>query len=123
MGIITYIILPAFLITGLLLIVYGIIRERKREKKGIVRIGALPVIDLNDPKKRAMVIVFSVGTILLLIFSAFGSFKAYEYTETNSFCGTICHKVMEPEYTAYLNSPHSRVGLFNAISAQGQAGM
>ncbi|MGQ9642343.1 MAG: NapC/NirT family cytochrome c [Ignavibacterium sp.] len=110
MGIITYIILPVFLITGLLLIAYGIIRERKREKKGIVRTGALPVIDLNDPKKRAMVIVFSVGTILLLIFSAFGSFKAYEYTETDSFCGTICHKVMEPEYTAYLNSPHSRVG-------------
>ncbi|WP_337866015.1 NapC/NirT family cytochrome c [Ignavibacterium sp.] len=110
MGIITYIVLPIFLIAGLLLIAYGIIRERKREKKGILRTGTLPVIDLNDPKKRAMVVVFSVGTILLLIFSAFGSFKAYEYTETDSFCGTICHQVMEPEYTAYLSSPHSRVG-------------
>lgn len=110
MGIITYIVLPIFLITGLLLIAYGIIRERRREKKGIFRTGTLPVIDLNDPKKRAMFVVFSVGTILLLIFSAFGSFKAYEYTETDSFCGTICHQVMEPEYTAYLSSPHSRVG-------------
>jgi hypothetical protein len=25
------------------------------------------------------------------------------------FCGATCHTVMQPEYTAYLNSPHSRV--------------
>ncbi len=110
MGILTYIIIPSFLIVGLLLIAYGIFRERKREKSGKVRERKLPIIDLNDPKKRAVVVTFSVGTIVLLMFSAFGSFKAYEYTETDEFCGTVCHKVMEPEYTAYLDSPHSRVG-------------
>lgn len=110
LGILTYIIIPTFLIIGLLLIAFGIIRERKREHQGKIREQHLPVIDLNDPKKRAMFVTFSVGTILLLVFSAFGSFKAYEYTETDSFCGTVCHKVMEPEYTAYLDSPHSRVG-------------
>lgn len=110
LGILTYIIIPSFLILGLLLIAYGIFREKRREVKGIVRGSYLPVIDLNDPKKRAMFVTFALGTILLLLFSAFGSFKAYEYTETDEFCGTICHKVMEPEYTAYLDSPHSRVG-------------
>ncbi|MBE0539659.1 MAG: NapC/NirT family cytochrome c [Ignavibacterium sp.] len=110
MGILTYIIIPSFLIIGLLLIAYGIFREKRREVRGIVRGSYLPVIDLNDPKKRAMFVTFSLGTILLLLFSAFGSFKAYEYTETDEFCGTVCHKVMEPEYTAYLDSPHSRVG-------------
>lgn len=110
MGILTYIIIPSFLIVGLLLIAYGILRERKRQRQGKTRERRLPVIDLNDPKKRAMVVTFSVGTIVLLMFSAFGSFKAYEYTETDEFCGTVCHKVMEPEYTAYLDSPHSRVG-------------
>ena len=110
MGILTYIILPSILIFGLLLIAYGIIRERKREKQGKLRSQRLPVIDLNDPKKRAMFVTFSVGSIILMLFSAFGSFKAYEYTETDEFCGTVCHAVMEPEYTAYLDSPHSRVG-------------
>ena len=110
LGILTYIVIPSFLIIGLLLIAYGIFRERKRERQGKLRSTKLPVIDLNDPKKRAMFLTFSVGTILLLVFSAFGSFKAYEYTETDEFCGTVCHKVMEPEYTAYLDSPHSRVG-------------
>lgn len=110
MGILTYIIIPSFLIVGLLIIAYGYLRERKRERRGFIREKRLPVIDLNDPKKRAMFVTFSVGTIVLMLFSAFGSFKAYEYTETDEFCGTVCHAVMEPEYTAYLDSPHSRVG-------------
>ncbi|HSW55784.1 MAG TPA: NapC/NirT family cytochrome c [Ignavibacteriaceae bacterium] len=109
-GILAFIILPAILIFGLLLIAYGIIRERKRVASGKSREGKLPVIDLNDPQKRSAFAFFSIGTLILLLFSAFGSYKAYEYTETDEFCGTVCHKVMEPEYTAYLGSPHSRVG-------------
>jgi formate-dependent nitrite reductase cytochrome c552 subunit len=29
--------------------------------------------------------------------------------DSTQFCGTTCHTVMQPEYTAYTNSPHSRV--------------
>src|SRR5690606_5827306 len=31
------------------------------------------------------------------------------YTESTQFCGEACHGPMEPEYTAYLDSPHARV--------------
>jgi nitrate/TMAO reductase-like tetraheme cytochrome c subunit len=110
MGILTYIIIPTILIIGLILIAYGVLRERRRERKGKIREQRFPVIDLNNSKKRAAFLTFSVGTIVLLLFSAFGSYKAYEYTETDKFCGTVCHEVMEPEYTAYQDSPHSRVG-------------
>ncbi|MGE5437889.1 MAG: cytochrome c3 family protein [Syntrophothermus sp.] len=106
MGIVAFVILPGFLIIGLILIAIGAFRERKHVRKEI----HLPIIDLNEPKIRRSVIFFSVGTIFLLLFTAFGSFKAYEYTDSDEFCGQICHKVMEPEYTAYLDSPHSRVG-------------
>ena len=29
--------------------------------------------------------------------------------DSTQFCGLTCHKVMAPEYAAYLDSPHSRV--------------
>jgi hypothetical protein len=29
--------------------------------------------------------------------------------DSTEFCGTTCHSVMEPEHTAYQNSPHARV--------------
>ncbi len=109
-GIVTFIILPIFLIAGLVLIAIGIWNARKRKHAGTFEEKSLPRIDLNDPKQRTSFVIFSAGTVLLLFFTAFGSFKAYEYTETDQFCGTICHKVMNPEYTAYKNSPHSRVG-------------
>ncbi|GAB4296062.1 MAG: NapC/NirT family cytochrome c [Ignavibacteriaceae bacterium] len=109
MGIITFIVMPGALIFGLILIAYGIIRERRRKARGIER-KKFPVIDLNDPRYRLSFTIFIIGTVLLLFFSAFGSYKAYEYTETDSFCGELCHEPMEPEYTAYLTSPHSRVG-------------
>ncbi len=110
MGIIAFIILPGILIIGLLIVAVGIVREKRRETLGISRGGRFPVVDLNNPKQMRMFTIFSTGTLLLMLFSAFGSYKAYEYTESDSFCGTICHTVMEPEYVAYLSSPHSRVG-------------
>ena len=110
MGIITFIILPAILLLGIVAIIFGLIREHNRIKKGLSRKQKFLVIDLNDPKQRRMVITFTLSAVVLLFFSAFGSYKAYEYTETDEFCGTLCHVVMNPEYTAYLSSPHSRVG-------------
>ncbi|MEK6755536.1 MAG: NapC/NirT family cytochrome c [Bacteroidota bacterium] len=110
MGIIAFVILPAFLILGLVLIVVGILREHRRERTGKPHGLHLPQIDLNNPRHRTAFTFFSIGAVLLLMFSAFGSFKAYEYTDSDEFCGTTCHRVMEPEYTAYQYSPHARVG-------------
>lgn len=110
MGIITFVILPSFLILGLLLIAFGMFKENRRLLRSDSRERKLPVIDLNNPKHQIATLVFSLGTVLLIVFSTFGSFKAYEYTDSDQFCGEVCHKVMEPEYTAYKSSPHSHVG-------------
>lgn len=110
MGIITFVVLPTILIFGLILIAIGAIRQRKKIKSGQVIKLHLPKVDLNEPKQFTAFLVFSVGTILLIMFSAFGSYKAYEYTDSDEFCGEVCHKVMQPEFTAYQNSPHARVG-------------
>ncbi|UCH65655.1 MAG: NapC/NirT family cytochrome c [Ignavibacterium sp.] len=121
MGIITFIILPIFLVIGVFTVIFGIVRERNRIKKGLERSQQFPILNLNDPRERRLIFIFSVGTILFLFFSAFGSFKAFEYTETDEFCGLVCHTVMEPEYTAYLTSPHSRVGCVNCHIGSGAA--
>jgi len=110
MGIIAFVILPAFLLLGLGIAMVGIFRARRHALAGHPHGTHLPRIDLNNPHHRAAVVVVSLGTILLLLFSAFGSFQAYEHTDSDQFCGETCHTVMEPEYTAYQFSPHARVG-------------
>ncbi len=110
MGIIAFVILPMILLAGLAIALFGILRTHRRAKAGLAREMQLPRIDLNNPRHRTAFVFFSGGAILLLLFSAFGSYKAYEYTDSDSFCGETCHSVMAPEYTAYQYSPHARVG-------------
>ena len=110
MGIITFVIFPVFLLMGIAVMIFGIMREHYSERIGKPHGLRLPQIDLNNPRHRTALVTVSIGGILLLLFSAFGSFKAYEYTDSDQFCGETCHTVMEPEYTAYQFSPHAKVG-------------
>ncbi len=108
-GIITFIILPMFLIVGLAIALAGMIREwwLHRHARGIEH--HFPAINLNDPHHRTVFGFVSILSISFLVVLAFGSFQMYEYTESVEFCGTVCHSVMNPEYTAYLYSPHAKV--------------
>jgi nitrate/TMAO reductase-like tetraheme cytochrome c subunit len=111
LGIVIYIILPAFLISGLLLIPIGMWRKRKKIDISINddESNKLPFIDLNDPKHRNAAAIFIIGTVIFLFVSALGSYEAFHYSESVSFCGETCHNIMIPEFTAYQNSPHARV--------------
>lgn len=109
-GIVGFVVLPTFLIIGLVLLFLGAWRQHRRLRAGTAKEMVLPVLDFNDPKHRRASTLILVGFVLFLLFTAFGSFKAYEYTDSDQFCGEMCHAVMEPEYTAYQSSPHARVG-------------
>lgn len=68
MGIIAFVLLPAVLLIGLFILVFGIVRERKRIQSGKPEMH-LPQIDLNNPKHRTAFAAFSLGTIFLLLLS------------------------------------------------------
>jgi nitrate/TMAO reductase-like tetraheme cytochrome c subunit len=109
MGIVAFIILPVFLLIGVALALGGALRESRRRRAGLPPTQQLPRIDLNDPRQRRAAAIIAVGGIILLTLSGWGSYKAYEYTESTQFCGVMCHQVMHPEYTAFTVSPHARV--------------
>ena len=109
-GILIYIVLPAFLILGLLLVPAGMVIEwRKRQRTGLITYEKWPDINLNNPRHRNAAVIFLLGALLFTLMSAVGMYQAYHYTESVSFCGLVCHRVMKPEYTAYQDSPHARV--------------
>jgi hypothetical protein len=109
LGLFIYIILPGFMVMGLLLIPVGMLQERKRIRNKIHEEGKFPKIDLNDPRHRNAFVIFTISTIIILTLSTMGSFEAFHMTESVEFCGTLCHQVMEPEHVAYQNSPHANV--------------
>lgn len=110
LGLITYLILPAGLFLGLLLIPAGVLWKQSRINRGLPTFELRRFrIDLSLSHHRNALLVFIVGTSLLMLMSLVGAYKAFHYTESVKFCGALCHEVMNPEFTAYSNSPHARV--------------
>ncbi len=109
-GLFIYIILPIFLILGLILIPVGMWRRaRKLKRSGAAEVKKGIRIDLNDKRHLNALGVFLFVSIIFLFLTGIGSYEAFHYTESNEFCGTLCHTVMEPEWVAYQESTHSRV--------------
>ena len=58
--------------------------------------------------RKSVFLIVLLTSINFAVFSVF-LYRAYHYMESTQFCGQFCHTVMNPEHTAYQNSPHSRV--------------
>src|SRR5213076_2357998 len=110
LGILTYVIVPSILLVGLLLFAFGLFWERRRRRRAGHDMPEYPEIDLNVRRVRNVVYVSIFGGVAFLLISVLGSYRAYHYTDSDQFCGTLCHTPMTPEYTAYKLSPHARVG-------------
>lgn len=110
LGLLTYLILPPFLIIGLMLIPAGALIKRVRIRRGLTEMEPKPlVINPSIPTHRNAIFVFMTVTFILVAMSLVGAYKAFHYTESVKFCGVLCHKVMSPEFTTYSKSPHGRV--------------
>jgi len=108
LGIIFFLILPAFFIAGLLLIPIGMLLRRRRLTKAGLVPAEYPKIDLNDKIFRHGLDVVFVATIINLLIVAVASYRGASYMDSPQFCGQSCH-VMHPEYAAYKVSAHSHV--------------
>ncbi|MCC6738193.1 MAG: NapC/NirT family cytochrome c [Planctomycetia bacterium] len=106
-GLVTYILLPGFFTASLVFAGIGMFLKWRVTRKHGLQVGILPGM---NPRRRYMALATAAGaTCGWLLLSLFGTYKAYQYTESTAFCGLACHQVMEPEYMAYLQSPHAKV--------------
>jgi len=110
LGILTFMVAPFFRVAGLFLIFLGWFVDRWYLKRtGHVSALLKFSLDFSKPLERRKFLIFGAGATLFLFLSALGSYKTYHFTESNQFCGEVCHAVMEPEYVTYQQSPHARV--------------
>ncbi len=109
-GILTFVILPPFLIIGLILIPLGAFLKKRRVARGIGEVSDKKYhLDLTKATHRNALAIFLIGSVFIIVMTTIGSYKAYQYTESVAFCGLTCHKVMSPQHEAYLNSPHAKI--------------
>jgi hypothetical protein len=108
-GLLVFLILPGIFVLSLLLIPLGIWLRRR----SLLASGELPeffpAIDLGLPVVRRTLEYVAAATVLNLLIVGTASYRGVQYMDSTEFCGQTCHRVMDPEFTAYQNSPHSRV--------------
>ena len=109
-GIVFFLVVPAIFLVGLLVIPVGIWRERRRRRAG--RPASLlhwPTIDLNNSHTRHVALAVVLLTIVNVLIVSLAAYRGIEEMDSVAFCGQVCHEVMEPEFVAYQDGPHSRV--------------
>lgn len=107
-GIFIYMVLPACMLIGLFIIPLAAwLRRRQWHKYGKAREHLK--LNLSYHKHRKALLVFIVLTVVNVSILVLVGYEGYHFTDSSYFCGAVCHQVMEPEYTAYKNSPHAKV--------------
>jgi nitrate/TMAO reductase-like tetraheme cytochrome c subunit len=107
LGIVTFLVLPAGFLLGLVLMPISRWRQKKHPDPA-ARLD-FPVLDLNLPRVRNRFVFFLAITVVNLVLLAVAAAGAIEFMDSVEFCGKTCHAVMQPELTAHQNSPHARV--------------
>lgn len=107
-----YMILPGFMVLGLLIIPLACYIHSKhwlKDSLGAELTDKALCIDLSNPKHRRYMIGFLALTVLNMAILVIIGYEGYHFTDSPYFCGKLCHQVMEPEYTAYTRSAHAKV--------------
>jgi nitrate/TMAO reductase-like tetraheme cytochrome c subunit len=108
-SILFFLILPAVFVLGLVLMPLGAILRRQSLKARGELPTEWPKIDYRSPRLRRAIILFIVLSLVNFAIMGTASYQAVDYMDSTQFCGQTCHTPMQPEFTAYMNSPHSRV--------------
>ena len=108
--IVTLFLLPGGILFGGVLTYFGAWRTRSKHRKNPeLGLPPLPRLDFNDPTKLRLAFFFSLVTVVFFAVIGIATIQGFEFTESTTFCGEVCHVPMEPEHVAWQNSPHARV--------------
>lgn len=121
-GLITYMLFPSLFILGLMFIPVGWHVYRKR-----MNATGRELLNRRFSQEELQASGFgshvfrtiAVFTVINLLFIALAGFRTLKFMDGAEFCGTACHKVMNPEWTTYRQSPHARVACVECHVGEG----
>jgi nitrate/TMAO reductase-like tetraheme cytochrome c subunit len=120
-GLFGFVVVPAVFAAGLLLIPIGIWNEARRRRRGRPA-WQWPAVSLSSPRTRIVLAVILGLTLVNLAIVAVAAVGVAHYSESNRFCGQLCHTPMEPQFVAHQSSTHSRVDCVSCHVAPGASG-
>ncbi len=118
-GVLCYMVAPGFGFAGLMLMLLGGWWQRRARRRRPDAPAPRLAIDLSRPRDRKLAVWFGVGTMTFLLLTSLGSYQTYHFTESNQFCGMVCHDIMAPEFIAHQKGNHARVACVECHIGEG----
>jgi nitrate/TMAO reductase-like tetraheme cytochrome c subunit len=115
-GILLVGVIPVLFLAGLALVPIGVYLSKREIAKQVSE----TTFDRRASLRR-LAIFLGVTGIFNVVLGTQLTYRAVKHMETPQFCGTSCHS-MKPEFTAFQNSPHSRLECVECHVAPGAAG-
>jgi len=108
-ALVVFVAVPALLVTGLLLIPFGMWLERRRLLRHPGSEREWFVIDFRSATTRRRAVMFVALTAVNIVIVLLAGYGSLHSMESPSFCGQTCHTPMQPQFIAWQNAPHSEV--------------
>ncbi|HET9597908.1 MAG TPA: NapC/NirT family cytochrome c [Anaeromyxobacteraceae bacterium] len=111
LGILGYLVFPAFFVLGLACMLLGWRSARRRAARAVAAgqpPPGPPVIDFGKPRTRRLLIAGAAAAASSVVVLSVSGYTAVVFMDKPTFC-VSCHKVTAPEYAAHQRSPHARV--------------
>jgi hypothetical protein len=121
LGILTFLILPAVFVAGLLLIPLGVWR-RRRQAESAHQAHLWPVLDFDRSSVRRTALVILLLTVVNVAIIALAAHKSHEYADSTAFCTGVCHTPMRPEAVAHQRSVHASISCASCHVGPGASG-
>lgn len=118
-GVLCYMVAPGFGFAGICLMLLGGWWERRARRRSPRSPAPRLAIDLSRPRDRKVAVWFGLGTMTFLLLTSLGSYQTYHFTESNQFCGMVCHDVMAPEFITHQKGNHARVACVECHIGEG----
>ena len=111
-GAVTFLVMPGVLALGVAMMAAAVwvrVRRFRAARRPITFAALLPWAGMEAGEPRRIATRMMTVGALAFPFLGVMAYQGYHFTESNEFCGRLCHSVMEPEFTAYQLSSHARV--------------
>lgn len=99
-GLFVFVALPFLFVLGLGMMPFGLWLYKAETAARLQRVQEKPI---------RLWRLLGVLTLANFALVGTGGYEALHYMDSQQFCGTVCHTVMSPTYTAYVDSPHAHV--------------
>ena len=119
-GLVVGVVIPAFLVFGLLLVPAGMWLERRKRGSDSNTVD-WPVVDFRRAGVRRTALVIAALTAFNVVVVLLAGYGSLHWMESPSFCGQVCHTPMQPQFTAWAEGPHSRTACVQCHVGEGAA--